>query len=139
MARVGFSALVASIENLIDGELEDYRELIISHMTQAYEMTLDLSPVISAYYKSNHSIAVRSGGSLKTGDATLEPETKESEERGVYEANISPRASTELQKLQSYEIGDTIRIVTIVPYADQVEAIHGVYTSVAQTFDLSDR
>ena len=137
MAVVGLSALVTDIENLIEGELEDYRELIILHMTDAYTAVIDMSPILTGYYKSNHSVTVRRGGSIVAGGVTLNPEEKDSEQPGVYEANVGPREQMELGHLQSYEIGDTIRIATAVPYADFVEATHGVYTSVAETFDLS--
>ena len=87
MAVIGFSALVADIERIVDGEVKDYEELIKSFMADAYETVIGTSPIFSGYYASNHSIAVRRGGSLKTEGVTLDPETKDSEERGVYEAH----------------------------------------------------
>ena len=137
MAVIGLSALVADIERIVDGEVKDYEELVKDFMADAYETIIGTSPILSGYYASNHSIAVRRGGSLKTEGVTLNPEVKDSEEPGVYEANINSRASKELAKLAVYEVGDTIRIATAVPYAGAVEALHGVYAGVAQTFDLS--
>jgi len=138
MAVIGFSALVRDIENLVEGEVADYEELIRQHMEDAYATMVATSPVLSGYYASNHSLTVRRGGKIVSGDgAVLIPAEKDSEEPGVYEANIGSRMGTELSNLAAYEDGDTIRIATSVPYADAVEAEHGVYTGAAQTFDLS--
>jgi len=137
MAVIGFSALVRDIEKIVDGEVKDYEELIKSFMSDAYETIIGTSPILSGYYASNHSLTVRRGGSIKAGaGAVLEPAEKDSEEPGVYEANINSRASKELANLAVYKVGDTIRIAMAVPYAGAVEALHGVYTNAAQTFDL---
>ena len=137
MAVIGFSAIVRDLERIVEGEVEDYEELIKDFMANAYESLVESSPVLSGYYASNHSLSVRRGGSLKTGGVTLEPATKDSQEAGIYEANINPRMEAEISKLEVYKVGDTIRIATAVPYAGAVEALHGVYSGAAQTFDLS--
>lgn len=141
MAVIGFSALVRDIENIVEGEVAEYEELIRQHMEDAYATMVAESPVLSGYYASNHSLTVRrggSGGKIVAGEgAVLIPAEKDSEQPGVYEANINTRMSAEISNLAAYQAGDTIRIATSVPYAGAVEAMHGVYAGAAQTFDLT--
>ncbi len=97
----------------------------------AYDAVLSNSPIWSGYYKSNHRITVRSSkGQFKVGGVKLSPTIKpEFPEIFAFIGNIETARSTELAKLSKLEIGDTAQITTRVPYADEVELKHRVYSN----------
>lgn len=137
---MAFSAgfLRDQINRIIDQGLEDYAETVQELMAEAYDHIVNSSPLWSGYYKSNHSIVIRnSKGQLKAGNVHLSPRNKDTNQRFFYEPNVGARASNELDKLDRYEVGDRIAIVTIVPYADAVEAKHHVYQEAAAAYGLS--
>ena len=98
----------------------------------AYDEVINISPVWSGYYKSNHRITVRSAkGQFKAGGVKLFPTQKpDFPEVLTFIGNIETARSTELAKLDRLEIGDTAQITTSVPYADEVELKHRVYANV---------
>ncbi len=95
------------------------------------------SPVFTGYYASNHRILIRGeGGQFKTGGtAKLVPQSKpEGTPREMFVANIGPAFIEEIAKLSRLKLGDVVVITTSVPYADEVERNHGVYSGVAAIF-----
>lgn len=128
MARIGFSIASEQINKIIDENVIEFEQEVRERARGVYEGIVNASPFITYYYKANHNLSVREGGkSLKTESPFLDPPIKESEEPGIYESLVSERVTLELKNLQLFKIGDTIRISTLVPYADRVEANHGVY------------
>lgn len=105
-------------------------------------------PVWTGYYASNHRIILRKGTRALTGMggggqftaggvAKLFPSVKPSSEKGSLVGNIGPATIEELGKLDRLILGDTVLITTRVPYADDVERNHGVYSGVAAQFDAA--
>ena len=56
--------------------------------------------------------------------------------RGKYVANISATREEELANLNLIEIGDTVRISTAIPYADEIEQNHSVYSGAEHLFQI---
>lgn len=98
------------------------------------------SPIFTGYYASNHRVLIRSAtGQFKTtGIAKLVPSEKPSgTPREAFVGNIGPALIEEIAKLKRLELGDVVVITTRVPYADEVERNHGVYSGVAAQFDAT--
>ena len=95
---------------------------------QTYADIISRSPRITHYYVSNHRINIigpKGGGQPK---AKLEPPIKESETPGIYSGNLPATQAEEEAKLRDFRLGDSIRISTGVPYAEEVERKHRVYS-----------
>lgn len=137
MVGINTSQVMSQIEGIVDAEIGKFLAEVQGIMRRAYEKIVFESPVITAYYQTNHSIVIRgSGGQFRTQGARLSPGDKLSEEPLFYVENLDGRMAEELEKLSRYVLGDTIEISTIVPYADAVEAKHNVYGSAAAAYDL---
>lgn len=139
MPRTAFNSkgLVSDINRIVEGEIGKYLTEVQIIMRKAYEKIVYDSPVITAYYQTNHTITIRGrGGQFKTQGARLSPGIKDTEEPLAYIGNLDSRMAEERQKLVLFAIGDTIEIGTTVPYADDVERNHNVYGSTAATFEL---
>ncbi len=97
----------------------------------AFDEIQKRSPIWSGYYKSNHRVTVRSArGTFKTGGVKLVPSTKpEFPEALSFIDNVEKARAEELAKIDRLELGDTFEISTIVPYADEVEIKHRVYSA----------
>ncbi len=106
---------------------EEFKRLAVI----AYDTVLSNSPIWSAYYKSNHRVTIKGPkGTFKTGGVKLFPSQKpEFPELLLYVDNIENTRSVELAKIDRLELGDTFGIDTIVPYADEVEIKHRVYSA----------
>ena len=131
------NTLAQDINKIVDDEVGKYLLEIQETMRLAYKRIVFNSPVITAYYQTNHSITVRSPtGQFKTQGSRLSPGIKDSEERLVYLGNLDNRMSDELVKLTEIALGDSITISTTVPYAEEVEQNHNVYGAVAGAFGL---
>lgn len=107
---------------------EEFRRVAMN----AYDKVLAAPVLWSGYYKSNHRISIRSPkGTFKTGGKKLFPSQKEEfPELLKYIGNVEITRSEELAKLSKLELGDTFEISTIVPYADEIETKHRVYSTV---------
>jgi hypothetical protein len=116
------------LKKIVDDAIGSTEEAVREFGEQTYDDILSRSPVITHYYKSNHRINLigpKGGGQPK---AKLEPPIKDSEEPGVYSGNVSVTRAEETAKLANFRLGDSIRISTGVPYAEEVERKHGVYS-----------
>ncbi len=116
------------LKKIVDEAVGSTEEAVRQFGEQTYDDILDRSPTITHYYKSNHRINIigpRGGGQPK---AELQPPIRESDEPGIFAGNVSVTRSQEVAKLDNFQLGDSIRISTGVPYADAVEQKHGVYS-----------
>lgn len=139
MARIAIGAIVRDIERIIGEEVVEFEQEVREHMRGAYEKIQGDSPFITYYYKANHFITIRRGGSPLFGNPAASPPVRESDEPGFYESDAIERMFEELGKLSAYEIGDTIVISNEAEYATAVEAKHGVYAGAAEAFRLKQR
>lgn len=116
------------LKKIIDEAVGSAEGNIREFAIAVYDDIVDRSPTITHYYKSNHRINLigpKGGGQPK---AKLEPPFKDSDEPGIFAGNTAVTKFEELAKLADFRIGDSIRISTGVPYADEVERKHGVYS-----------
>ncbi len=137
------ATLERQITRIVDSDIKKYEVEVRSIMDQVHDAILSASPVWTGYYKSNHTIVIRSfRGTLKTQGFRLSPLTKDSQVPLFYAANIAPRAAEEKEKLSQFEAGDSITITTGVPYAGEIErdgtetAAPGIYADAAAQFGL---
>jgi len=117
----------------------DYLVALSVHITDSYNHIVFSSPIFTGWYASNHRISIRRGGSIVAGGnpPKLFPSAKpEGTEKGHYVANISATHEEELAKLSLIEIGDTVRISTAIPYADEIEQNHSVYSGAEHLFSI---
>ncbi len=120
------------------GEFEEQYQRLAGDL---YDQIVQNSPVLTGYYKTNHSILIRSAnGQFKKGggSGTLQPPQKESEEPGAYINNLGGRVSAEKAKIGDLVIGDIFTVRTEVPYADEVEQNHLVYGRAGAEFGFSN-
>ncbi len=116
------------LKKIVDDAIGSTEEAVRQFGEETYDDILSRSPTITHYYKSNHRINIigpKGGGQPK---AKLEPPIKESDEPGVFSGNVSITRAEEVEKLKDFRLGDSIRISTGVPYAEEVERKHGVYS-----------
>ncbi len=119
----------------IDGLISDAEMIAAERFRKvardAYDEVVNGSPIWSGYYKSNHRITIRNArGQFKVGGVKLLPSQKpDFPEIFLFIGNIETARSTELAKLSRLEIGDSVQITTLVPYADEVELKHRVYAN----------
>jgi hypothetical protein len=140
MAAFSAGLLRKELQDLVDRGLTDYAETVQEFMGEAYEHLVGISPFITAYYRTNHSIVLRGpGGQFKTQGALLRPAVKDADPRdfGVYLPNEAGRVADELAKLERFQVGDKIQLSTIVDYAGDVEQKHHVYQETAVAFWLT--
>ena len=127
------------VEDAVGEFEEDYQRLAKG----LYDQVVQNSPVLTGYYKTNHSIIIKSAnGQFKKGGGggkgTLQPPQKDSEEPGAYINNLGGRVSTEKAKIDDLELGDIFTVLTEVPYADEVEQKHLVYGRAKAEFGFSN-
>lgn len=137
-AKKEFAEILEEIEQDL---VKDVRELI--HDAYLNVVGQPPSPVFTGFYASNHRILRRNflgqfaaGGG---GVAKLVPTHKDPKApKGTYEGNIPSAVAEELAKVDNIVIGDIVTITTRVPYADEVEQVHGNYSRAEALLSFSD-
>ena len=123
---------------IMQGEA-DFLVALTIHITDSYDHIVFSSPIFTGWYASNHRISIRRGGSLVAGSEPpkLFPSAKPRvTTKDMWVGNIGAAREEELAKLDLIEIGDTVRISTAIPYADEIEQNHSVYTGAEHLFDI---
>ena len=144
MPRIDLAAFRKGLEGVVANAVGEAEEDIRVFAKAIFETVVGTSPVITAYYKSNHRILVRNAGGQfvkgGAGGASLVPRDKPVDAApGQYEGNVNNILSSEPAKLDAFRLGGRIEIFTDVFYAggpDGVEERHGVYSGAAATFGL---
>lgn len=139
MAKPGIRIL--TLEKQLGKIIEDAKGKVLAAQVDQTERVLEslifASPIFTGYYASNHRIILRSaiGQFTAGGIAKLVPQSKpEGTPREAFVGNIGPAFIEEISKLSRLKLGDVVVITTRVPYADEVERNHGVYSGVAAVF-----
>ena len=117
----------------------DYITAVIVRVTDGLDTIINSSPIFTGWYASNHRISIRRGGSLIAGSEPpkLFPSAKPRvTTQDMWVANISAAREEELAKLELLQIGDTVRISTAIPYADEIEQTRSVYTGAEHLFRI---
>ena len=115
------------LKKIVDEAVGSTEEAVREFGKQIYEEIVSRSPTITHYYKSNHRINLVGPKGGGQPEAKLVPPIKESDEPGIFSGNVPATVAEETAKLANFKLGDSIRISTAVPYADEVERNHGVY------------
>ena len=138
MARIRNIGGINRTAMLAVARAEDNLILIFKVLIEdALDGLISASPIFTGWYASNHRITVRHGGSIKAGLSTPKLFPREKPRvttQGMYVSNIGSARAEELSKLSDLEVGDTVRIGTAIPYADEIEQTHSVYTGAEHSF-----
>lgn len=116
------------LKKIVDDAIGSTEEAVRQFGESTYDDIISRSPRITFYYVSNHRINIigpKGGGQPK---AKLEPSIRESDTPGIFASNLPATEAEEKAKLANFRLGDSIRFSTGVPYAEEVERKHGVYS-----------
>ena len=132
MLRMTFPKIEKSVMESLKESKRKITKEIRSDISNLFRDLVDISPVYSGYYASNHGIIVRdSRGRFKTqGAPVLRPTNKIPWAKGLYVHQISKRKREELAKLKKFRLGDIVQFATRVHYSGFVEQEHGVYETI---------
>ncbi len=135
---IGINIINVTVTRAIMNAEVELIQVLRTIIEDAYDAIINASPIFTGYYASNHRITIRGENrSIKAGSSTpkLFPSSKPRvTTENIYFANISSARSEELAKLNDLEVGDTVMISTAVPYAEEIEQNHSVYTGIEHLF-----